>query len=118
LKSFAKATAAATGRSVTAINRAVARADNISETALKMVQGTPIETGDFLDRLAKVPANEQEAFVADAVAKPSGSTNSPIDVEADLARLRRCWSQSCAEARKKFLAEIGGSLSKESTVES
>ncbi|WP_298280526.1 ParB N-terminal domain-containing protein [uncultured Bradyrhizobium sp.] len=110
LKSFAKATAAATGRSVTAINRAVARADNISESALKMVQGTPIETGSFLDRLAKVPVPEQEAFVANAMANPE-PTNSGVDVQADLARLRRCWSQSCAEARKIFLAEIGGSLS-------
>jgi ParB family chromosome partitioning protein len=118
LKSFAKATAAATGRSVTAVNRSVARAEKIGEGALKMVQDTPVETGDFLDRLAKVPPVDQEAFVADALAKPPEPTNSQVDVEADLARLRRCWAQSCAEARKKFLTEIGGTASKKAAAES
>lgn len=110
--SFAKATAAATGRSETAINRAVARAENISEAAMNLVEGSPVETGDFLDRLAKVPAAEQEAFVAGALANPPEPTNTQVDVEADLARLRRCWAQSCAEARKKFLDEFGSSVSK------
>ena len=59
LKSFAKATAAATGRSVTAVNRSVARAEKIGEGALKMVQDTPVETGDFLDRLTKVPPSNR-----------------------------------------------------------
>jgi ParB family chromosome partitioning protein len=118
LKSFAKATAAATGRSVTAVNRSVARAEKIGEGALKMAQDTPVETGDFLDRLAKVPTAEQEAFVVDALAKPPEPTNSQIDVEADLARLRRCWAQSCAEARKKFLIEIGVSAIKKDATKS
>jgi hypothetical protein len=83
-----------------------------------MVQDTPVETGDFLDRLAKVPPVDQEAFVADALAKPPEPTNSQVDVEADLARLRRCWAQSCAEARKKFLTEIGGTASKKAAAES
>jgi ParB family chromosome partitioning protein len=113
--SFAKVTAAATGRSETAVNRAVARADKISDAAMQMVEGTPVETGAFLDTLAKVPAAEQEAFVANALAKPPEPTNTQIDVEADLARLRRCWAQSCAEARTKFLTEVGGSTIKKAT---
>jgi ParB family transcriptional regulator, chromosome partitioning protein len=112
LKSFAKATSAATGRSVTAVNRSVARAEKIGEAALKLVQNTPAETGHFLDRLAKVPAAEQEAFVVDALAKPPETTDTQVDVEADLARLRRCWHQSCAEARKTFLTEVSSTASK------
>lgn len=108
LKSFAKATAAATGRSVTAVNRAVTRGDNIGDDALKLVQGTPIETGQFLDRLARVPAHEQKKFVVDELAKTNESPKVEPDVEADLVRLRRCWSQSCSEARKKFLNEVTG----------
>jgi ParB family chromosome partitioning protein len=106
LKSFAKATAAATGRSVTAVNRAVTRGDNIGDDALKLVQGTPIETGQFLDRLARVPPNEQKKFVTDELAKANELPKAEPDVEGDLARLRRCWSQTCAEARKNFLNEV------------
>jgi ParB family transcriptional regulator, chromosome partitioning protein len=112
LKSFAAATAAATGRSKTAVNRAVARARKITDNALKLVQGSPIESGGFLDRLAKVSPAEQESFVADALAKTSDQPNNQIDVETDLARLRRCWLQSCAEARKEFLAEINAAQGK------
>jgi ParB family transcriptional regulator, chromosome partitioning protein len=118
LKSFAAATAAATGRSVTAVNRAVARADKITDNALKLVQGSPIDSGSFLDRLAKLPPAKQESVVAEALAKTNEQPKTQIDVESDLARLRRCWSQSCADARKKFLAEIGATEGRETSGES
>lgn len=118
LKSFAKATAAATGRSVTAVNRAVVRGDNISAEALKLVQGTPIETGQFLDRLARVSPIEQKQFVTDQLAKADEPPKPEPDVEGDLVRLRRCWSQSCAEARKKFYNEVTDGLVKKSSAKS
>jgi hypothetical protein len=52
--SFAEATAAATGRSITAINRAAHRGERITPEVLSEVQNTVLETGGFLDRLAKV----------------------------------------------------------------
>lgn len=113
--SFAKETSMATGRSITAVNRAVARGESIAENALEAVQGTLLETGQFLDRLAKVPVGQQEAYVTNALSKTSEEDGNHVDVEADLSRLRRCWSQSCAEARRKFLAEVGTNHSKRTT---
>lgn len=114
LKSFAKATAAATGRSVTAVNRAVARGDRISAEVLKQLQGTPLETGHFMDRLAKLSPDQQKGLVADELAKAKDASDEDGQdaVEKDLSRLRRCWAQACPEAQKKFLNEITASAKK------
>lgn len=116
MKSFAKATAAATGRSITAINRSVARGDRISAEVLKQVQGTPLESGHFLDRLAKLSPDEQKQLIADELAKAKGAPKNgdQDDVEKDLTRLRRCWAQTCVAARDKFREEITASSSKKS----
>jgi ParB family chromosome partitioning protein len=114
MKSFAKATAAATGRSITAINRSVARGDRISAEVLKQVQGTPLESGHFLDRLAKLSPDEQKQLIADGLATTKGPSKDrdQTDVEKDLTRLRRCWDQVCAAAREKFREEITASAPK------
>jgi ParB-like nuclease domain len=117
-KSFASATASATGRSTTAVNRAVTRGDKIADEVLAMVQGTPIETGGLLDRLAKIPADEQEKVVADELAKASEPPQTVSDVDGDLAKLRRAWAQACPEARKLFVAEVNTSKNKKASTES
>jgi hypothetical protein len=118
MKSFASATASATGRSTTAVNRAVSRGDKIADEVLAMVQGTSIETGGLLDRLAKIPADRQKEFVADELAKASEPEKTVPDVDGDLARLRRAWTQACREAQKLFVAEVNASRKKKDSTES
>jgi hypothetical protein len=117
-KSFASATASATGRSTTAVNRAVTRGDKIADEVLAMVQGTPIETGELLDRLAKIPADEQKKVVAEELAKAGEPPKAVPDVDGDLAKLRRAWTQACPEARKLFVAEVNSSKNKQPGIES
>lgn len=118
LKSFARATAAATGRSATAVNRAVNRGDKISPEALKLVQGTALETGQFLDQLTKLPPDEQKALIAsELTGAKAGTDTNQGGVEKDLKRLRQCWAQACAEARQKFLNEITHSVTKKTAAQ-
>lgn len=82
------------------------------------VQGTPIETGGLLDRLAKIPVDEQKTVVADELAKASDPPKTVPDVDGDLAKLRRAWTQACPEARKLFVAEVNTSKNKQAGTES
>jgi ParB family chromosome partitioning protein len=109
--SFADATAAATGRSKSAINRAAARGDQIASDVLNTVQSTALDSGAFLDKLAKVSPIEQRQIVADELDKDDSTEVAP-DIDGDLAKLRRAWAQACAEARKQFLNEVAYSKAK------
>jgi hypothetical protein len=118
LKSFASVTASATGRSPTAVNRAVTRGDKIADEVLDLVQGTPIEKGELLDRLAKIPADEQKKVVIDELAKASEPPKTAPDVDGDLAKLQRAWTHACPEARKLFAAWVNASKNKKASTES
>jgi ParB-like nuclease domain len=104
--SFADATAAATGRSKTAINRAAARGEQVASDVLNAVEGTPLDSGAFLDKLARVSPIDQRKLVADELTQTDNPTETQPDVEGDIARLRRAWAQACTEAREQFLAEV------------
>lgn len=116
--SFADATAAATGRSKSAVNRAAARGDQIASDVLNQVQGTGLDSGAFLDKLAKVSPVEQRKLVADGLEKADGPAEAGPDIDGDLAKLRRAWSQACAEARKQFLSEVTNGKTKKAGTES
>jgi hypothetical protein len=105
-KSFADKTAAATGRSKTAINRAASRGEQVASDVLKTIEGTALDSGAFLDKLAKVSPVDQRKLVADELAPKDRPTEVRRDVEGDIVRLRRAWTQACSEARERFLAEV------------
>lgn len=114
---FADATAAATGRSKSAINRAAARGDQIASDVLNQVQGTGLDAGAFLDKLAKVSPVEQRKLVASELEKGDIPAEAGPDIDGDLAKLRRAWSQACAEARKQFLSEVTNGKTKKAGTE-
>ena len=67
---FSAETAEATGRSERAVQRDAERGEKISERALSMVSGTPLDTGSYLDKLKKLGPAEQEARVQRELAAP------------------------------------------------
>ncbi|SER58111.1 MT-A70 family methyltransferase [Rhizobium sp. NFR03] len=62
-KSFATATAEATGQSERAVRRDSERGEKISEQALRMLRGTRHDKGVVLDRLKSLRAEEQTVYV-------------------------------------------------------
>jgi ParB-like chromosome segregation protein Spo0J len=64
-KGFAAETAEKTGRSKATINKALARAEKIAPDVLHAVTGTKLDTGASLDKLARLPAEEQRQVAKD-----------------------------------------------------
>ena len=104
--SFADKTAAATGKSKTAINRAASRGEHVASDVLNTIEGTSLDSGAFLDKLAKVSPVDQRQLVADELTPKDRPIEARLDVEGDIARLRRAWTQACNEARERFLTEV------------
>ena len=50
---FASETAAVTGKSKTAVNKAIRRATAVCQEARDLIRGTALDTGSYLDSLAK-----------------------------------------------------------------
>ena len=67
---FASSTAAATGKSKESINRAIRRATEVCQAARDLIRGTPLDTGSYLDSIAKreMTDAEQVQHVTDALA--------------------------------------------------
>lgn len=60
--SFADATAKATGKDPRTVRRDAERGEKVIDEVLDLIRGTPIDTGAYLDKIKKLPPNEQ--FVA------------------------------------------------------
>jgi hypothetical protein len=60
---FATETAKATGQSKASINRDVKRANEVCQEARDLIRNTKLDTGAMLDRLTKMEAAEQVAYV-------------------------------------------------------
>ncbi|WP_061930180.1 ParB/RepB/Spo0J family partition protein [Aureimonas sp. AU22] len=56
---FTADTAAATGRSERAVQRDAERGQKVSQDALDIIRHTKLDTGSYLDKLKKLPAEEQ-----------------------------------------------------------
>jgi len=68
---FASATSASTGKSKEAINRAIRRATEVCQEARDLIRGTKLDTGSYLDSIAKREMTdiEQVHYVSDALAQ-------------------------------------------------
>jgi hypothetical protein len=62
IPAFAVATAGLTGQSERAVRRDVERGDKIINEVADLIRGTKLDTGAYLDKLKKLPPNDQ--FVA------------------------------------------------------
>ncbi len=93
---FSADTAAASGRSERSIQRDAERGEKLSPETLDLVQGTPLDRGNYLDRLKGVPRAEQSDRVrADlASGRPAGRiagqyVSTTCTTSADHALFRR-----------------------------
>lgn len=118
LKSFATATAAATGKHEKAIRRDAERGEKVCEQALALVRGTELDTGSYLDVLKKLEPKEQVARVQRRLASlerekaerkaPRGASKPVIvkddtDVEDDQYRaLVNAWNKASPAVRMRF----------------
>lgn len=66
-KRFTAATAEATGQSERAIQRDAERGEKVCERALRMLSGTPLNTGATLDRLKRLSPDEQVVWIDGAL---------------------------------------------------
>ena len=107
---FADRTAAATGRSKAAINRAAARGEQIGPDVLAKVRGTKLDYGTFLDKIARLSSAERITIVDNELAELEPATKDVPDINGDLARLRRVWAKTCLEAKELFLDEASYEL--------
>lgn len=57
--SFADATAQATGRSAASVYLDTSRGENILPEVLDLIRGTKLDNGSYMDKLKKLPGNEQ-----------------------------------------------------------
>lgn len=105
---FTADTAAKTGVSERAIQRAAARGARISDKALTVVRGTKLDTGAYLDQLAKVPEAEQVAAIKrDLAGQPTPPTS---EHEKNVASLMSAWNKADRRAREEFLRRINISI--------
>lgn len=117
---FTADTAAKTGQSERAVQRDAERGAKISERALAMLKGTPLDTGKYLDGLKSIDQSEQEARVkADLaverekrkpVSPPAAPRNDFEIINQQHKALLSAWERARPEARERFLADIGAAI--------
>ena len=114
--SFADDQADKTGETARNVRRNAERGEKVTPSALAMVKGTRLDTGDFLGKLKKVAPDKQPAFVKRALEqpkKPKAAAHAP-DPEDDysvrekqVTALVNAWNKAGKEAREQFLERIG-----------
>lgn len=114
--SFTAETAAATGRDERTVRRDAERGEKVIDEVLDMIRGTKLDTGTYLDRLKRLPPNDQvhaakrDLRILEQQAKPTRLAPAPLnDFEArekQVERLMSAWNAASPEAREDFLSRI------------
>jgi ParB-like chromosome segregation protein Spo0J len=114
--SFASETAAAIGKNERTVQRDAERGEKISDRALALVRGSRLDTGEYLDKLKKLPHDEQVAKVQRdrtqpvQARKPVKIADDPLsDMESQerqVAALMAAWNRASPDARQEFLQRI------------
>ncbi len=114
--SFAAATAAVIGKTERTVQRDAERGEKISDRALALVRGSRLDTGEYLDKLKKLPHDEQVAKVQRdrtqpvQARKPVKIADDPLsDMESQerqVAALMAAWNRASPDARQEFLQRI------------
>lgn len=115
--SFADATAAATGKSTRVVQRDAERGEKVIDEVLDLIRGTPLDTGTYLDRIKRLPPNEQftaakrDLTVAREQRKPVKPSDPPRNefelINAEHRALVRAWENARPEARERFMGDCG-----------
>lgn len=115
---FHEATAEATGRSERAVQLDAERGEKISNDALRLVRGSRLDNGAYLDKLKRVPDDRQAERVRDDLAalrapapiKQPKLADDPLgDFEAQerqVASLMSAWNKASKEARAEFMLRV------------
>ncbi len=118
--SFAMETAAATGKDERTVRRDAERGEKVIPEVIDMITGTKLDTGTYLDKLKRLPPNEQVAAAKrdlailrqnERVAKPAikvadAPLNDESAQERQVAALMSAWNKAGPEARQEFLERI------------
>lgn len=103
--SFAAATAAATGQSERAVRRDAERGEKVIPEALNMVRGTRLDTGTYLDRLKRLPPNEQvQAVKRDLVDRPPPAPKADAGPKGGIAARYSGSTPPSSSTLQRFLA--------------
>ena len=119
-RSFAADTAAKTGQTDRAIRMHAERGEKVLPEVLDLIRGTVLDTGTYLDRIKRLPGNEQYKAAKRDLANERGRrvakrtivrvADAPLDheeaVERQVAALMALWNKTGPEARNEFLARI------------
>lgn len=110
---FTAATAKVVGLSERAVQRDAERGEKVIPEVLAMVRGTSLDTGVYLDKIKKLPPNEQYAAARrDLTVTRTTLPKAPRpmdDAETEeqwLASIMRVWNRGAKEWRERFMAEI------------
>jgi len=116
LPSFTAATSEATGKAERTVRLDAERGEKISDRALALVRGSRLDTGEYLDKLKKLPHDEQVAKVQRdrtqpvQARKPVKIADDPLsDMESQerqVAALMAAWNRASPDARQEFLQRI------------
>ncbi len=119
---FASETAEHTGLTKRHINRSIRRAERIAPDVRETIRTTPtFHKGVELDALAELAHDDQRRAIAmvhgghartfrearDRLLPRQGLPDTPQPTEKNLKSLRTAWKTADADARLKFLAELG-----------
>jgi hypothetical protein len=114
--SFTKSTAAATGAAERTVRLDAERGEKVIPEVMEMIKGTRLDTGTFLDRIKRLPPNEQVTVTKRELAidrqrsKPVKVASNPKNVfevqEEQVAALMSAWNRASKEAREEFLSRI------------
>jgi len=112
---FVEATASAIGKAERTVRRDAERGEKISEQAIALIRGTRLDKGEELDKLKKVAADKQVAWVEKRLQEPApprkakvsaDPLNDAMACERQVARLMDAWNAAGPDARQEFLLRI------------
>jgi uncharacterized ParB-like nuclease family protein len=102
---FAKDTAERTGRSERSVRMDASRGSKISPDVLRVIAGTDLDTGASLDKIARLPVEQQRRVASDMKMADEPLNDFEVE-EKQLAALMAAWNKAGMGAREKFLARI------------
>lgn len=122
---FAAETAKIAGRDERSVRRDAERGEKVIDEVLDMIRGTKLDTGTYLDKLKRLPPNDQftaakrdlailrqqererqQGAPARKVVIAPEPTSGPEAVEKQVDRLMKAWNEAAPEARQEFMARI------------
>lgn len=119
--SFAADTAAKTGVTDRVVRLHAERGEKVIDEVMDMIRGTKLDTGSYLDKIKRLPPNEQVVAATRDLAhmrsqdrakrKPVSPPDAPKNdieiINQQHKALLSAWERARPEARERFLTDIG-----------